>query len=177
MADSYQEAHRKVRKARGKASDYVCPCGTPARDWAFQYTAREPLFTEDDKPRVYSMEPSDYEPLCRGCHQKFDIAHDRVIAELRSDRMNRYWEKYRNDPEVQSKHRANALRNAEAARSRRAEVRSSDPEHSKKSTAAMVATLVKNVECDECGLVSTPGGIGRHQKCLGHRGRTKKETA
>lgn len=73
----YGAAHDQIRRVRGLARQFTCPCGKPAAEWAL----------DNDSPRViveiperglagkrYSLDPMDYSPMCTACHQKMD--HD-----------------------------------------------------------------------------------------------------
>lgn len=75
---SYRSAHRKVYAAKGRASDLTCvECGSPAYDWA--YDGRDPEERRGSngagRPELaYSMNPDHYEPKCRPCHLRGDLA-------------------------------------------------------------------------------------------------------
>jgi NAD-dependent SIR2 family protein deacetylase len=59
---SYDVWHKRVRKARGPASDYACvDCGEPAEDWSTANPA-------SDDVRVR------FQPRCRKCHRRHDGA-------------------------------------------------------------------------------------------------------
>lgn len=68
----YVSVHRKLRRVRGRAPDHPCfgGCGNPAEQWAYQ-RAEATQFYEGFP---YSEDLSDYEPMCRSCHRKMDIA-------------------------------------------------------------------------------------------------------
>lgn len=95
---SYEAAHRRVRRARGRARDWYCAaCGNPAEQWA--YLGRSPreikgsrIWTRDGRRRestlAWSPDPADYSALCRLCHGR---ATDQ-----------RYGRGYRNDPGVRA---------------------------------------------------------------------------
>lgn len=65
---SYMSAHNRNREVRGRAADQVCPCGKPARDWAYQGSINERV----DKWGAYSDDPFDYMAMCKHCHQVLD---------------------------------------------------------------------------------------------------------
>ncbi|WP_404433142.1 hypothetical protein LG299_02315 [Microbacterium lacus] len=72
---SYGAAHSRVRARRGPASSWYCiRCGTPARQWAYRATqAREIKGTNrEGRPRVWSPDPADYDPMCLTCHAERD---------------------------------------------------------------------------------------------------------
>lgn len=74
----YRAAHRRVEKDRGLASAHVCiSCGKQAREWALVVNPTERL--TDDRGRVFSGQPIDYEPLCVSCH-KYEDARRRRAA-------------------------------------------------------------------------------------------------
>lgn len=78
----YGATHDEIRRRRGLASQFTCPCGQPAREWALN----------NDSPRVivetmghrqtagfrYSLDPMDYSPMCTACHQKMDYEWNKV---------------------------------------------------------------------------------------------------
>lgn len=61
-----QDGHRRVRRIKGKASEYKCvgdgtnTCDRQAREWS-------------NKDHLYSLNPNDYQPRCYSCHKKYDI--------------------------------------------------------------------------------------------------------
>jgi hypothetical protein len=68
-AISYFGAHMRVRTIRGSASRYICTCGLPAEDWAYDH--QDPN-AKTDIVGTYSTNPDHYVPLCRKCHRQFD---------------------------------------------------------------------------------------------------------
>lgn len=144
----YQQAHNDLKRARGKASEYLCSCGKPAQDWAYLYTG-EPLRSPDDS-RPYSTNPDDYAPMCRKCHIRFDTENDPLYAERR---------------------RAGIGRGRMLALEKVAEMRRSDPEFVEKQNETLRANTAVRVQCAECGMISTRPGMGNHHKSSGHIGR------
>lgn len=72
----YEAAHKRVRRARGRASEYSCThCDDRAYDWAYDHADPDEGRTEDG--RTYSLNPERYIPLCRPCHRKMDGANRR----------------------------------------------------------------------------------------------------
>ena len=75
---TYDGAHRRVYRAKGKASSYTCRCGKQAAEWAYdhgdpdEWTA-ERAFMGRVLTVAYSGDPSHYVPMCRRCH--VDQAH------------------------------------------------------------------------------------------------------
>lgn len=66
----YVTAHERMRRIRGSATNFKCICGADAREWAYNY--QDPNAITDSKGRVYSKDPSFYDPMCRLCHRHFD---------------------------------------------------------------------------------------------------------
>lgn len=66
----YGQAHTRVRKARGKASQAVCTCGRAATDWA--YDGLDENEKTSPEGLVYSADPDRYVAMCRSCHLKQD---------------------------------------------------------------------------------------------------------
>jgi len=59
---SYDVWHKRVRKARGRASDYACvDCGEPAYDWSTVNPASDDVLVR-------------FQPRCRKCHRHHDGA-------------------------------------------------------------------------------------------------------
>ena len=79
---SYQSAHARVSRRRGRASNYRCvDCAGPAREWSYQGgSSLERVGPNYMRDRVgecaYSPDPMDYAPRCIRCHR----AHDRSVA-------------------------------------------------------------------------------------------------
>lgn len=67
--NGYNNAHMRVRRARGPAKTYQCRCGDQARDWA--YIGSESEYVNERGWR-YSNDINAYEPMCRPCHRRFD---------------------------------------------------------------------------------------------------------
>lgn len=61
----YSGAHQRVSRIRGPASAHTCPCGSPARQWAY--------LTSSSALMPYSPDPADYSALCIPCHKRFDL--------------------------------------------------------------------------------------------------------
>lgn len=72
---TYTTVHKWIARDRGPAKTYPCAhCGSPAADWAYDYTDLNPLFD----PRCnspYSTDVNRYTPLCKPCHRQYDIQH------------------------------------------------------------------------------------------------------
>lgn len=89
----YMAAHMRVRRLRGSASEYICPCGRQAVHWAFQWrtTPRERWKidlgrTHRDSFSLYSLTESDYEALCGRCASWYD----------RADQVREFYEQHLN---------------------------------------------------------------------------------
>lgn len=71
----YLGAHKRVYRAKGKASDQPCHhCGDRATQWAYDHLDPAELIgvTRDAFAVRYSLDPVYYLPLCGPCHAKFD---------------------------------------------------------------------------------------------------------
>lgn len=85
---TYDAAHKRVKRARGKASEYTCEvaeCEAQAVHWAYGYgTAdeRTEVLKGSEQASPYSLDPSDYFPLCVAHHVKAD----REVIKLRRER-------------------------------------------------------------------------------------------
>lgn len=198
------KVHTRLREERGRAAEYVCECGQPAVDWAYQYNGDPELY--DPKGRPYSEDIGCYAPMCRGCHRRLDVSTDpRLVGRYRE--LGRKQVQYlaglrESDPdfaakmkEVGQKLGAHQLklrqenpvydirmreigkRNIRAALQSTKD-RMSDPEFAAKVSAdrAAAARQANSIKrtCAECGKTATPAGIGRHQKSSGHKGYTDR---
>lgn len=69
----YQNAHRRVYRLWGSASQYPCVrCGGSAKDWA--YDGMDPSSSIN-----CSQNPEFYMPLCRRCHSYFDCHWHTIV--------------------------------------------------------------------------------------------------
>lgn len=80
---SYDAAHQRTKRERGRASGHTCiDCGGQAADWSYSH-AGEIEFSQERKSKGvlitvhYSPNPADYDPRCKACHTKFD-RHDKL---------------------------------------------------------------------------------------------------
>lgn len=78
---TYPQAHNNLRKLLGKATARFCPCGSPAREWAYCGGDPNERFgpKRPDNPNgigwgFYSESPNYYEAMCSGCHTQRDGA-------------------------------------------------------------------------------------------------------
>ena len=139
---SYIQAHRKVRKEKGPATDYLCvDCGDNAHEWSYDYSDPEPLMSGTS---AFSFDVFRYEPRCRICHDAF---------ERRADP----------NKEVQIARRARLA--GEGMKRRLAAPGGRDVfiEAGRRAAA-------KRRRCSECGKVCAPGPMARHQRSSGHTG-------
>lgn len=190
MTDESKLIHQRIRRKRGSASQHLCiECGGPAHHWAYQHN--DPDVLTDPRGYLYSRNEDCYAPMCRRCHQALDGSHNPAAREASAERMrnmspesralaakNRAWaagaslEKGRarivqlsqSDPDFAQK-----LRDAGAAGgTARAARMAADPElrarmaDVARRNAASAAAIRR--QCSTCGRVSTPAGIGNHQK-------------
>lgn len=81
----YQGMHSRVHRANGPAKDYMCPCGKPAREWAYDHEDPEEIWGMPNrgcKEAVYSLKVEHYIPMCCSCHERLDAPYmDRVRNE------------------------------------------------------------------------------------------------
>lgn len=70
----YSGAHRRVEKAKGKATDHDCvDCSGQAKQWSYDHGDPDELhevYREYELP--YSLDPDRYDPRCFECHKNFD---------------------------------------------------------------------------------------------------------
>jgi hypothetical protein len=72
----YVQAHRRVRNARGHASQHRCiDCGGQAAEWSYDYS--DPDERKERGRSAYSLDVNRYEPRCVRCHR---FADDNPIA-------------------------------------------------------------------------------------------------
>ena len=190
----YRSAHKNIQKSRGKASEYRCVgCRKPAKDWAYQYPEGVVALT-DPKGRLYSLDPSDYAPMCFGCHVTHDRAKEQRLRDIVAGNARRssaeLAERRKVDPALDERMKAASRRNLALGRSpeqaRRAGVaggaatlrrRAEDPalvERMREVSArnGHIATQeinTRRVTCADCGRRSTPGPMARHFKASGHQ--------
>lgn len=139
---AYVAAHKKVARERGRADTFTCRCGQRAHDWAYQGGAS--VEYEVNGAKVFSMDVSTYEPMCRSCHFKMD-GHG-----------------------VGQKHGLETRRAIGKARSLSTSDKSREAS-SKNGKAVGDLMSARKRKCS-CGKVSNPGAISIHQKYTGHTG-------
>jgi hypothetical protein len=71
---SYCDLHKRLRSQRGRASTMSCmDCGSGASEWAYNHSGvDEHEEYRNDKMYRYSTDISQYDPLCRQCHNVRD---------------------------------------------------------------------------------------------------------
>lgn len=73
---TYIAAHKRVERAKGKATEHDClGCGEQAEQWAYRHGS--PKERTESTPgykimKRYSPDVNDYMPLCVSCHIKYD---------------------------------------------------------------------------------------------------------
>jgi hypothetical protein len=143
--------HAFLQYAHGRASGYTCSarCGRQAAEWAYLYNSQNELTDPRKGQRYAGADALDcYVPLCRSCHTRWDISNgSKQLTGLHSEEAKR--------------------KMAAAARARVA----ADPERwAKMSRLGQQAQQLNKRGCAECELVSTPSGVGLHQRATGHKG-------
>lgn len=180
----YWKAHSNVAQSRGKATAHECRgCGGSADEWAYQYTDPNPM---TEGVAVYSTDPKHYEPMCKRCHRRFDLASDPSLSRI-----------LRGDPERLIRAREalgerrstdGAFKESEAARLRelgRANSRAGgealaarmriDPDLRARASERGKSAgerLSKMKRYCECGMASNPGALAGHLKRTGHSERS-----
>ena len=186
MTIGYDQAHERVQKARGLAREHLCPCGRPAEEWSFQGASSGKEHVSPEGLR-YSLDINDYLALCRKCHHALDRSAWWELAGETGRR--RIAEMEASDPGFRNLRVKNALRAAQKAgdrirrdpelRDRMRQARQeaiaremSSPGSAYRETrrSAGLKGSSKRRRCKECGMVSVPGPLGRHQKLNGHKG-------
>ena len=73
-AATYVAVHIRLKSERGRASAHICPCGEPAREWAYDHA--DPDVRHDPKGKPYSLDIfGHYNALCASCHKRLDASH------------------------------------------------------------------------------------------------------
>jgi hypothetical protein len=182
---NYEEAHRLVKILYGPARTHDCAkCGKQGgrKEWSF------PSEFTDLGTHAWSPYPHAYEPLCRPCHIRKDVSPESWEEMARAGGLRgapAREARRASDPEF-------AARLAETARAHcnntmmvavREARRASDPDYAarlsensrrsgRKGGARAGAIVGKmRVKCSECGMVTTPGALGRHQSSSSHMGK------
>lgn len=72
----YTAVHRRIRRLRGSASQYDCPCGKPAYHWSYDWLDPNQMVSSKEQSfgLVYSLDPARYRPMCVTCHSAYDSA-------------------------------------------------------------------------------------------------------
>jgi hypothetical protein len=193
---SYIEAHRNVYKARGKASLYICiKCGEQAREWALlrhvleagMTWSADPMdyqpmcspchFTYDnDEDRIRASRDKARETFLE--HKQSDPEFASRITEFRRSFGKRIGSvggralvaKSKSDPETAAKVSADRTKAGIVGARAFVDRFDEDPELREEYSRRMKDIAQRRRKCDICGKVSSPGGIGKHQKDSGHCG-------
>jgi hypothetical protein len=64
----YEQVHQRLRKERGRAAEYPCPCGVQAQDWALIGEGR----WSSPNGHPFTDDLDAYEPRCKKCHSALD---------------------------------------------------------------------------------------------------------
>ena len=177
---TYSAMHQRLRNTFGSARDYLCDCGNPAEDWAYQHSADDELRSPDGTT-PYSSDPADYMPMCRPCHVQFDMEKDLTRKIRRDDPAFQQEMRDRGayvgtlkaemmttDPEFAARMREASIRGAKTMVKRMSE----DPTYGDPIRAVRRANMRVRRRCLDCDLISHPPGMGNHQKNSGHTGWT-----
>lgn len=71
---TYGGIHQRVKRDHGVPSLHQCvDCGKQAADWSYDHRDPAPLFSEEGL--IYSASVEHYQPRCKSCHKRFDLAH------------------------------------------------------------------------------------------------------
>lgn len=83
----YMQAHDRVRRSRGKASEHPCQhCMKPAEQWAYDHAdpdERSEIQVDrggEPSTLTYSLDLEHYVPLCIPCHLRFDHSTNRTAS-------------------------------------------------------------------------------------------------
>ena len=146
----YRAAHRAVVSARGKASQYLCPCGAQALDWSYQGSDKGSGMSP------FSTDVTLYEPRCRKCHIREDKPY--LLTRPGQTIFQRRQEDPEYDAQWRESQRAAALLGGLAMKDRLT---------TEWHRQGVAVTNARRVTCS-CGMESTPGPIARHKKVTGH---------
>jgi len=116
----------------------------------------------DESGRWFSDDPEDYEPMCRGCHQRYDIATQPHVYKVAQERGKNLAQALRGKPP------ADLFAWRSAAGKKGAQAAGPNLTEHRKRLAAENNTRRRTCVC---GFESTVAGLGRHQQVSGHRGR------
>ncbi len=201
---TYYTVHDRLRRTRGKATSLECvQCGERARDWAYQHTSSDEKI-DPRTGRVYSEDPSAYDPMCRKCHISLDNLKTPHVGSARREGARRSAEKLtalrRSDSSEGDRLRGVSRENAKTWNTKVREHRERDPEFDAKMREHHVRLGVANIPvlqkawskpgprgstktnkmrrvCADCGKESSPGPMSLHLSKTGHSGYTPKKEA
>ena len=164
--------HGELYRVFGSARNHVCPCGAPAREWAYQYTAGNQELRTPEGTGPHSLNLDDYVAMCRPCHRAFDIKNDEELVRRMKEGGSRGGAARAARMQVDFEFGEKMRDALERGRSVAAERFRTDPELKERTRQAQSRAANTRRRCDECGLISNPGGMGRHQQQSGHSGWT-----
>lgn len=193
-SSSYEDVHYVLTRDRGSAKAHQCSCGEAAYEWAYQHNGE--TLVDPAKGFDFCLDLDCYAPMCRSCHRLLDESvHPGRLGDRGKKGLRVHFARVKTDPEyaekvlqasrrnvvkAQAAQRADPQRLEKATRAARlggqalAEKARSDPALQARLNDARRRAIAKanatSRTCDECGKVSTPGGIGVHQHYTGHRG-------
>lgn len=73
----YGGSHIRVRVVKGSPRNHICPCGAPARQWAYDH--KDPDERSAAGVHAYSTKPEHYVAMCVPCHKKADLEYLKSI--------------------------------------------------------------------------------------------------
>lgn len=74
-AVSYRAMHKRVETERGPAAQHHCiDCSAPAQQWAVRHDQADAERSQGGYSMPISVDVQAYDPMCRSCHRKRDIA-------------------------------------------------------------------------------------------------------
>ncbi len=79
---TYFGAHARVKRERGSAGQYVCPCGSQAREWSYDGSDLNEMV--EGRLR-FSADPNHYQALCGSCHRQADLGGEKNHQATTSD--------------------------------------------------------------------------------------------
>ncbi|SDS78883.1 hypothetical protein SAMN04489716_1619 [Actinoplanes derwentensis] len=84
VSSSYMSAHQRLKRRRGKATEHTCPCGKPAKEWAYNHACPNEMKewrearqikghgTQSGRWMPFSQDIEMYDALCYECHAARD---------------------------------------------------------------------------------------------------------
>lgn len=184
---SYEGVHQRLRDEHGRASEHLCvDCGKQARDWSYDHGAEAEKLDERGWP--YDPTGQAYSPRCSPCHTAHDnrdgsrgrrggLARNEALGPEGIRRIAKLGHAARR-ASLTDEEFTEFQRQASRARWSRvidvdAELRPMREAHTPETLRAGGRKTGKmRRRCNDCGLVTSPGPLGRHQRATGHTGFT-----